>query len=212
MHGISVDIIIPHKRDNGHILISNLRSLAQISLEDNSMLLPKWSVDQPPNLELPCSLETTLFEHNISDANLVVSPDLFNTHLDQQKQKPVQNNPLGQLSNAESECVITSNIDSGISTDGNINYSFSLRRQLLDGEEGLKKVDSFSRWVSKELGEVDNLQMQSSSGISWSTDECGLVVDDSTLSPSLSQDQLFSITDFSPKCGYTDVETEVLNI
>lgn len=176
------------------------------------MLLPKWSVDQPPNFELPCSLENTSFEQSISDANLAVAPELFNAYLDQQKRKPLQSNPLEQLSNAESECLMTSNTDSDISTDGNINYSFSLRRQLLDGEEGLKKVDSFSRWVSKELGEVDNLQMQSSSGISWSTVECGNVVDDSTLSPSLSQDQLFSITDFSPKCGYTDVETEVLSI
>lgn len=153
------------------------------------------SVDQPPNSELPCYQD-----------------DLFNTLLHQQKEKPAQSNLQAQLPNAESECLIASNADDDIYADGNMNYSLSLRRQLFDGEEGLKKVDSFSRWVSKELGEVDNLQMQSSSGISWSTVECGNVVDDSSLSPSLSQDQLFSIIDVSPKWGYADLETEVLNI
>ncbi|XP_015886299.3 calmodulin-binding transcription activator 2 isoform X1 [Ziziphus jujuba] len=165
----------------------------QIPFEDNSLLLPKLSVDQPPNSELPCYQD-----------------DLFNTLLHQQKEKPAQSNLQAQLPNAESECLIASNADDDIYADGNMNYSLSLRRQLFDGEEGLKKVDSFSRWVSKELGEVDNLQMQSSSGISWSTVECGNVVDDSSLSPSLSQDQLFSIIDVSPKWGYADLETEVL--
>lgn len=164
-------------------------------MEDNSLLPPKWSVDQPTNLELPYNQD-----------------DLFNTLLHQQKEKPVQNNLQPQRPNTESECLIRSNTDNDIYADGNMNYSLSLRRQLLDGEEGLKKVDSFSRWVSKELGEVDNLQMQSSSGISWSTVECGNVVDDSSLSPSLSQDQLFSIIDISPKWGYADLETEVLII
>ncbi|KAJ7942518.1 Calmodulin-binding transcription activator 2 [Quillaja saponaria] len=81
---------------------------------------------------------------------------------------------------------------------------------LTDGEESLKKVDSFSRWISKELGEVDDLQMQSSSGISWSTFESGNIIDDSSLSPSLSQYQLFGVTDFSPKWAYAELATEVL--
>ncbi|KAE8672694.1 putative protein phosphatase 2C 10-like [Hibiscus syriacus] len=56
------------------------------------------------------------------------------------------------------------------------------------------------------------VMMQSSSGFSWSTVECGNVSDDSSLSPSLSQEQLFSIVDFSPKWAYIDLETEVLII
>ncbi|CAL5184128.1 unnamed protein product [Lathyrus oleraceus] len=34
----------------------------------------------------------------------------------------------------------------------------------------LRKVDSFNRWFTKVLCEVDDLNMQSSSDISWSTD------------------------------------------
>lgn len=86
---------------------------------------------------------------------------------------------------------------------------FFEQKSLLDGDESLKKVDSFSRWVTKELGEVDDLQMQSSSGIAWSTVECENVSDDASLSPSLSHDQLFSIVDFSPKWAYIDLESEV---
>ena len=85
-----------------------------------------------------------------------------------------------------------------------------MRRGLLDGEESLKKVDSFSRWMTKEFAGVDDLHMQSSPGISWSTDECGDVIDDTSLNLSLSQDQLFSINDFSPKWAYAESEIEVL--
>lgn len=154
----------------------------QISPEDNLLPLPKGSVEQ---LELSFDLESMLSEKSTPDSSLTASPYLLSTHLDQQNE---------------------------ISIEGNLNYAFTLRQQLLDGEEGLnlKKVDSFSRWATKELGEVDNLQMQSSSGIPWSTVEN--VVDDSSLSPSISQDQLFSISNFSPKWGFTDSQPKVLII
>lgn len=155
----------------------------QISLEDNLLPLPKGSVEQSSNLEMPYDLENMLFENSTADSSLTTSPYQLDSHLDQQTEN---------------------------STEGNSNYAFTLRQQLLDGEEGLKKVDSFSRWVTKELGEVDNLQMQSSSGIPWSTVEN--VVDDSSLSPSISQDQLFSIIDFSPKWGFTDSQPKVFNM
>ena len=144
--------------------------------------LPKGSVEQ---LELSFDLESMLSEKSTPDSSLTASPYLLSTHLDQQNE---------------------------ISIEGNLNYAFTLRQQLLDGEEGLnlKKVDSFSRWATKELGEVDNLQMQSSSGIPWSTVEN--VVDDSSLSPSISQDQLFSISNFSPKWAFTDSQPKVMNI
>ncbi|XP_024019885.1 calmodulin-binding transcription activator 2 [Morus notabilis] len=155
----------------------------QISLEDNLLPLPKGLVEQSSNLEMPYDLENMLFENSTADSSLTSSPYQLDSHLDQQTEN---------------------------STEGNINYAFTLRQQLLDGEEGLKKLDSFSRWVTKELGEVDDLQMQSSSGIPWSTVEN--VVDDSSLSPSISQDQLFSIIDFSPKWGFTDSQPKVLII
>ncbi|KAB2635436.1 calmodulin-binding transcription activator 2-like [Pyrus ussuriensis x Pyrus communis] len=170
----------------------------QFPLGDNSLQLPEWSLDQSMNLQ------------RTPDANLSNAPDLVSAYLNQRNEQLVQDNLQAQLTNAESQCLIISSPEHDVPKDGNTNYAFTLRQQLLDREEGLKKVDSFSRWVSKELGEVDDLQMQSSSGISWITAECGDVVDDSSLSPSISQDQLFSIVDFSPKWAYTDSEIEVL--
>lgn len=90
------------------------------------------------------------------------------------------------------------------------NYAFAARRLLSDGEDGLKKVDSFSRWITKELGDVEDLKVQSTSGLPWSTVECGNV-EDSSLGPSLSQDQLFSIRDFSPKWAYGNSGIKVRN-
>ena len=75
----------------------------------------------------------------------------------------------------------------------------------------MKKVDSFSRWVSKELGEMEDLQMQSSSGgIAWTSVECENAAAGSSLSPSLSEDQRFTMIDFWPKWTQTDSEVEVI--
>ncbi|KAJ4829592.1 hypothetical protein Tsubulata_038398 [Turnera subulata] len=96
-----------------------------------------------------------------------------------------------------------------ISVEGNGKHNFITKRALLDEEESLKKVDSFSRWVTKELGEDGDLHTRSITGISWSNVECDNGIDGSSLSPSLSQDQLFSIINFSPKWAYTDAEMEI---
>lgn len=87
--------------------------------------------------------------------------------------------------------------------------------------EGLKKYDSFSSWMSKELGEVDSSQMNSNSGIYWTSLESESVIEHSNLlsqeqsdtyllGPLLSQDQLFSIIDFSPSWAYTDLVTKII--
>ncbi|KAL1196295.1 Calmodulin-binding transcription activator 1 [Cardamine amara subsp. amara] len=89
----------------------------------------------------------------------------------------------------------------------------SVKKSLLRKEDSLKKVDSFSRWASKELGEMEDLQMQSSLGdIAWTTVECETAATGPSLSPSLSEDQRFSIVDFWPKCAQTDAEVEVMVI
>ncbi|MFS8015643.1 putative transcription factor CG1-CAMTA family [Helianthus anomalus] len=87
-------------------------------------------------------------------------------------------------------------------------------------KEGLKKLDSFDRWMTKELGDVKETQTQSTSGTYWEAVENENGVDDSIISPqvhldsyvgpSLSQDQLFSIIDFSPNCTYAGSEIKVL--
>jgi hypothetical protein len=171
-----------------------------------------WLMGESSNLELTYDFGMTSFEARTRDMNLGNASEPFSTYAAQQTEQPEQNKFQTQLANDESQCSIKSNSKTDMLTEGNTSYALTLKKPLLDGEEALKKVDSFSRWVTKELGDVDDLHLKTSSGISWSTDECGNVVDDSSLSPSLSQDQLFSILDFSPKWAYTDSETEVRNI
>ncbi|XP_027331355.1 calmodulin-binding transcription activator 2-like isoform X2 [Abrus precatorius] len=87
----------------------------------------------------------------------------------------------------------------------------------------LKKLDSFGRWMDKEIGgDCDNSLMASDSGNYWSTLDAQnedkevsslhhMQLDQgNSLGPSLSQEQLFSIHDFSPDWAYTGVKTKVL--
>lgn len=85
----------------------------------------------------------------------------------------------------------------------------------------LKKLDSFGRWMDKEIGgDSDNSLMASDSGHYWSTldahDEDKEVsslrhmqLDVDSLGPSLSQEQLFSIHDICPDWAYAGVRTKV---
>ncbi|XWS14276.1 hypothetical protein CRYUN_Cryun36dG0108700 [Craigia yunnanensis] len=89
----------------------------------------------------------------------------------------------------------------------------------------LKKLDSFGRWMDKEIGgDCDDSLMASDSANYWNT--LGTETDDKevsslshymqldidSLGPSLSQEQLFSIVDFSPDWAYSGVETKILLI
>lgn len=85
----------------------------------------------------------------------------------------------------------------------------------------LKKLDSFGRWMDKEIGgDCDDSLMASNSGNYWNTfdtenekevssasDHMQLNID--SVGPSLSQDQLFSISDFAPDWAYSGIETKV---
>ncbi|XP_024023492.1 calmodulin-binding transcription activator 2 isoform X2 [Morus notabilis] len=92
-----------------------------------------------------------------------------------------------------------------------------------DGSAELKKLDSFGRWMDKEIGvDCDDSLMASDSGNYWnaldaenddkevSSLSCRIQLDIDSLGPSLSQEQLFSICDFSPDWAYSGVETKVL--
>lgn len=136
------------------------------------------------------------------------APVMFNFH-SEPREKLVQQNYLEQHVDGHPQHALNSSSANQVPGEEIINYPLTVRRTLLDDDGSLKKVDSFSRWITRELGEVDNLNMQSSPGISWSTDECGHVIDEPALSPSLSQDQLFSINDFSPKWAYAESEIKV---
>lgn len=165
-------------------------------------------MDHSLDLGLAYEPQSRLLEqikHDGSNHNRLECPDLLHGQYSQQ----LDQHELGHFSNMESANIANTSSGRAVATDGDANYLSAAVRLLKDGEENLKKVDSFSRWVSKELGEVESLQMQSALGLSWSTIECENVVDDSSLSPSISQDQLFSIFDFSPKWAYTDSKIEV---
>ncbi|KAF5743936.1 calmodulin-binding transcription activator 2-like isoform X2 [Tripterygium wilfordii] len=177
----------------------------QIPFENGSVHFSGHSMDPLSNLELGYDFETSIFEQGPHLANMQNMFEPFYNCTAQENEHALRR----QLVDAGA-IATKSNSKNDMTPEGNLNYTLIVKQSLLDGEGGLKKVDSFSRWVDKELVEVDDLQMQSSSGITWGTVECGDVVGESSLSPSLSQDQLFSIVDFSPKWTYTDSESEVL--
>ncbi|KAI6701648.1 hypothetical protein NL676_015972 [Syzygium grande] len=156
----------------------------QVSGEDGP-----WTTDQSLDLDL----------------DLTYEPDI--RFLEQIKQNSESRDASGGLTQQYEH--LEANEDRNVPVGGEANFAFAAKRLLSDGEDGLKKVDSFSRWISKELGDVVDLQVQSTSGLQWSTDECGNV-EESSLGPSISQDQLFSILDFSPKWAYGDSGIKVL--
>lgn len=102
----------------------------------------------------------------------------------------------------------------------NTNVSVIAKHPLLGNilmGEGLQKVDSFSKWMSKEFSGVDDLYLNSSLDYSWQNIETSTSVDDPsiqhenyTVSPSIGYDQLFDIQDFSPSCSSNDTETKVI--
>ncbi|XP_020222817.1 calmodulin-binding transcription activator 2 isoform X2 [Cajanus cajan] len=181
----------------------------QITFEDNTGELPKWGFTQSSGLELGSDYIPSLLGDVTNNASPETVPELF-TFNGEAKEQSVHQNFSKQYTQAQSQPALKSNSEYEVPGEANINYALTMKRGLLDGEESLKKVDSFSRWITKELAGVDDLHMQSSPGISWSTDECGDVIDDTSLNLSLSQDQLFSINDFSPKWAYAESEIEVL--
>lgn len=84
-------------------------------------------------------------------------------------------------------------------------------------KDSFKKSDSFTRWMSKALGDVDDSQIKSSSRVYWNSEETDNIIEESsldqldqfTLDPVLAQDQLFSIVDFSPSWTYSGSKTRV---
>ncbi|KAF5178182.1 Calmodulin-binding transcription activator [Thalictrum thalictroides] len=176
----------------------------QIASEDSSSNIYKWSLEQ----------------------KLLTDPDPsqpFHMHPEQQKGNPLQNDYQTQLPNAEFDSLLNASFESVLNGDDIYNNYSSAKQPVLDSirtDEILKKNDSFTRWMSKELGEVSNLQMQPISGVDWDTVGSVRVSDDASisseyletysLSPSLSKEQLFSITDFSPNWAYEGSEAKVL--
>ncbi|XP_024014330.1 calmodulin-binding transcription activator 3 isoform X1 [Eutrema salsugineum] len=120
------------------------------------------------------------------------------------------------------------NAISNLASNEKAPYLSTMKQHLLDGalgEEGLKKMDSFNRWMSKELGDVGVIAnanesfTHSSSTAYWEEvdSENGSNghnsrrdLDGYVMSPSLAKEQLFSITDFAPSWTYVGCEVQVL--
>ncbi|KAA8530853.1 hypothetical protein F0562_005523 [Nyssa sinensis] len=188
--------------------------------EGGSSHITKWSMDQ--KLHPDSAYELTTGFHEVNCEDLLNPPMPFHTQPTEKNKNPMQNDPQIQLNNVEGRSSQRSVSESNLAVEGKADYS-ALRQPRIDGllKEGLMKLDSFDRWMSKELGDVNGSHMQSSSGVYWETVESEDGVGDSSiapqghldtyvLGPSLSQDQLFSIIDFSPNWAYAGSEIKVL--
>nr|XP_027068799.1 calmodulin-binding transcription activator 2-like isoform X1 [Coffea arabica]XP_027068800.1 calmodulin-binding transcription activator 2-like isoform X1 [Coffea arabica]XP_027116905.1 calmodulin-binding transcription activator 2-like isoform X1 [Coffea arabica]XP_027116906.1 calmodulin-binding transcription activator 2-like isoform X1 [Coffea arabica] len=165
----------------------------------------------------------SLWEQKSLSALLQSAADPFYMRHDGQEDEAVERDVQKLRQNVEAGYMMSYKAENGMPSAGSGNCSLVLKQPHLSGiqaEESLKKVDSFSRWMAKELGEVEELPLQSTNGYSWSVIQTEDVVGDSctptqlqldadTLNFSLSQDQLFSITDFSPNWAYSRLETKV---
>ncbi|XP_057970537.1 calmodulin-binding transcription activator 3 [Malania oleifera] len=188
----------------------------QVSSESDFANLAKWPVDQKLPSDSGYDLQTSFNEQKVQFVNL-------NNYLGpcgpgEQIKHPMQNGSEVQLSNADCQLFLKSESVSNVTIEGKNGYPSAARQHLLDGS--LAKIDSFNRWMSKELGDVDESHIQSSSGVYWDAVGTENGVDPSippqvhlesyTVAPSISQDQLFTIIDFSPNWAYAGSETKIL--
>ncbi|KAK1404188.1 Calmodulin-binding transcription activator 3 [Heracleum sosnowskyi] len=178
------------------------------SFEVDSLHLPNWSMEQNLQIHANYDQNARLYEGDFG------SLDLFDSL---ESQHGEQN---GQFAITDVGSIIRTELENSATVD--VNHP-ALKQPLLGGiaKDGLKNLDSFGRWMSKELGDVNEPQIQSSSGAYWEVvgSEVGVVdsnissqveFETYTMSPSISQDQLYSIIDFSPNCAYAGTEVKVL--
>ncbi|KAL2531409.1 Calmodulin-binding transcription activator 3 [Abeliophyllum distichum] len=186
--------------------------------ERDSVHLP-WSMDQKLHQDSGYDLASNL--NNVKQVELCDSVEPCNTYPAEQSKHLIQSLQIQSL-NPEIGSSQKPESDGNLNMEDKANYP-ALRQPRLDGvlREGLRKLDSFDRWMSKELGDVTESHTQPSSGAYWETVGREVGVDDSGIStqvpldnyilgPSLSQDQLFSILDFSPNWAYAGSEIKVL--
>lgn len=157
-------------------------------------------------------------------ANFEKFADPFYPNAVGQEKYPAEEEHQKLHSNAQIGLLQKDKSENGIAAMGTRSCLLGMKQPQLSGiqrDDGLKKVDSFSRWMAKELGEVEDLHMHSNNGYSWSEIQTEDVVDNSsvpaqlqldadTLNFSLSQDQLFSIIEFSPNWAYSNLGTKVI--
>ncbi|KAL8143518.1 hypothetical protein V2J09_016550 [Rumex salicifolius] len=142
--------------------------------------------------------------------------NLLSRSIDQIRSSPYEQITHEQLLNSQGQEDDTSSKDTYLVTEQNSKH-FSMAKHLMNSsnDDVLKKNDSFNRWMSKELGDVSDSGLTGSAVYWQSVENENQFVDGSissqyVLGPSLSEDQLFSIIDFSPNWAYAGSETKVL--
>ncbi|XP_068661110.1 calmodulin-binding transcription activator 1-like isoform X2 [Aristolochia californica] len=131
---------------------------------------------------------------------------------------PSQENKIGSTMKVS---VNDSSLDS-LTGDGHTQKNDPKNSLYNSEQQELKKLDSFGRWMNREIGrDCDDSLMTSDSPLYWcslgsvsnkdvSSLSSHMQLDVDSLGPSLSQDQLFSIIDFSPDWAFSGEETKVL--
>ncbi|CAN8251683.1 unnamed protein product [Cochlearia groenlandica] len=174
----------------------------QIPVRD-SLTLPKRTMDSHSGMT--DGKDMALFGQRGHD-----SFGTFSSLLGSQNQQPIGGSFQAPFTSIEA-AYIPKLSSENLLYETSLNQTLALKKSLLKKEDSLKKVDSFSRWVSNELDAMEDLQMHSlSGGLAWTTVETAVAA--SSLSPSLSEDQRFTIIDFWPKWTPTDSEVEVMII
>lgn len=201
-------------------LLTEVANFEMQTSEVDSSFISKWSMDQKLNPDLTSGQTIgSSGVYGVEHHNSLEASQLLPA---QQDKHPIQNELQSQLSDANIGGSLNADLDHNLSLGVKTDYS-ALKQPLLDGvlkREGLKKLDSFDRWISKELGDVSESHMQSNSSSYWDNvgDEDGVgnstiasqvQLDTYVLSPSLAQDQIFSIIDFSPNWAFSGSEIKV---
>lgn len=170
-----------------------------------------------------CEASYSNCEQEVDEVDIQNSLEQFLLHPHKQQKVLMRNNPHEKLLKAKDK--LKSDLEANRSLDGIEDTYFTSKKTLLDvslGEEGLKKLDSFNQWMSKELGDVEESNKQSTSGTYWDTVESENGVGSTTipsqvhldtyvLDPSISHDQLFSIIDYSPSWTFEGSEIKVFS-
>ncbi|KAK7399555.1 hypothetical protein VNO78_10740 [Psophocarpus tetragonolobus] len=169
-----------------------------------------------------CEVSCSNRKQEVKEVDFQKSLEQCLLHPHKQNKVLMQNDPQENLLNTTEK--LKSDLEASRTQDGIEDTFFNFKRTLIDeppAEEGLKKLDSFNQWMSKELGDVEESNKPSSSGGYWDTVESGNEVGSTTISsqghldtyvldPSVSNDQLFTIIDYSPSWAFEGSEIKVI--
>jgi len=179
-----------------------------------------WPIDSVHSSST-CEVSCSKCEDEVNEVDFQKSLEQSLLHPHKQNKVLIQNDPQEILLHTKEK--IKSDFEANRTLDGIEDTRFTFKRTLLDGspaEEGLKKLDSFNQWMSKELGDVEESNKPSTSGAYWDAVESESEVGSTTipspghldtyvLDPSVSNDQLFSIIDYSPSWAFEGSEIKV---